>query len=281
MSEKTKNLVETLERGLCDYIQSDKYKDILRIMSKFHSYSFNNTMLILLQCPQASYIAGYKSWQTNFHRQVKKGSKAIHIIAPVKYKAKNEETGEEEERTGFKTTSVFDISDTYQIPDLEPIPIGIEDLEGNVENFKDFISALEKISPVPVSYEIFDDKALKGCYSDTEKKITIQDGMTERQTVKTLIHEAAHAMLHTKEQLQAEKKDRKQRELEAESVAFIVCDHFHISTEDYSFPYIMSWTGERFQELLKSSMNTIQKTSNTIINGIRESLIPSVTKTES
>ena len=273
MSEKTKSLIATLEKGLCDYIQSDRYKDILRIMSKFHSYSFNNSMLILLQCPQASYIAGYKSWQSNFHRQVKKGSKAIHIIAPIKYKAKNEETGEEEDRTGFRTTSVFDISDTYQIPDLEPVQIGIADLEGNVENFKDFISTLEKISPVPVSYELFKDKSLKGYYSDTDKKITVQDGMTERQTVKTLIHEVAHSMLHTKEQLQAEKKDRKQRELEAESVAFIVCDHFHISTEDYSFPYIIGWTGEGVQEQLRKSMDTIQKTADAIIRSMTEMLM--------
>lgn len=274
MSEKTKSLIETLEKGLCDYIQSDRYKDILRVMSKFHNYSFNNSMLILLQCPQASYIAGYKSWQSNFHRQVKKGAKAIHIIAPIKYKAKNEETGEEEERTGFKATSVFDISDTYQIPDLEPVQIGITDLEGNVENFKDFISTLEKISPVPVSYELFKDKSLKGCYSDTEKKITIQDGMTERQTVKTLIHEVAHSMLHTKELLEKDKKDRKQRELEAESIAFIVCDHFHISTEDYSFPYILSWTGEGVQEQLRKSMDTIQKTADTIIRSMTEILMP-------
>lgn len=274
MSEKTKSLIATLEKGLCDYIQSDRYKDILRIMSKFHSYSFNNSMLILLQCPQASYIAGYKSWQSNFHRQVKKGSKAIHIIAPIKYKAKNEETGEEEDRTGFRTTSVFDISDTYQIPDLEPVQIGIADLEGNVESFKDFISTLEKISPVPVSYELFKDKSLKGCYSDTDKKITVQDGMTERQTVKTLIHEVAHSMLHTKELLEKDKKDRKQRELEAESIAFIVCDHFHISTEDYSFPYILSWTGEGVQEQLRKSMDTIQKTADTIIRSMTEILMP-------
>ena len=274
MSEKTKSLIATLEKGLCDYIQSDRYKDILRVMSKFHNYSFNNSMLILLQCPQASYIAGYKSWQSNFHRQVKKGSKAIHIIAPIKYKAKNEETGEEEDRTGFRTTSVFDISDTYQIPDLEPVQIGIADLEGNVENFKDFISTLEKISPVPVSYELFKDNSLKGCYSDTDKKITVQDGMTERQTVKTLIHEVAHSMLHTKELLEKDKKDRKQRELEAESIAFIVCDHFHISTEDYSFPYILSWTGEGVQEQLRKSMDTIQKTANTIIRSMTEILMP-------
>lgn len=274
MSEKTKSLIATLEKGLCDYIQSDRYKDILRVMSKFHNYSFNNSMLILLQCPQASYIAGYKSWQSNFHRQVKKGSKAIHIIAPIKYKAKNEETGEEEDRTGFRTTSVFDISDTYQIPDLEPVQIGIADLEGNVESFKDFISTLEKISPVPVSYELFKDKSLKGCYSDTDKKITVQDGMTERQTVKTLIHEVAHSMLHTKELLEKDKKDRKQRELEAESIAFIVCDHFHISTEDYSFPYILSWTGEGVQEQLRKSMDTIQKTADTIIRSMTEILMP-------
>lgn len=272
MSEKTKNLVEVLEKGLCDYIQSDRYKDILRVMSKFHSYSFNNSMLILLQRPQASYIAGYKSWQSNFHRQVRKGAKAIQIISPVKYKAKNEETGEEEERVGFRTSYVFDISDTYQIPDLEPVRIGIDDLEGNVENFKDFISALEKISPVPVSYELFSNRDLKGCYYDKDRKIVIQDGMTERQTVKTLIHEVAHSMLHTMELLEQDKKDRKQRELEAESVAFIVCDHFHISTEEYSFPYIIGWTGDSFQELLKRSMNTIQKTADTIICGITNQL---------
>lgn len=268
MNKYMEELTQMLQTGLEEYATSEKYRDLLRVMSLFHNYSANNCLLIALQCPHASYVAGYTSWRNNFHRQVKKGEKAIRIISPVKYKKKNEED-EEEERIGFKSASVFDISSTYQIPDMEPVQIGVSDLQGHIENYKDFLHAFQSVSPVPVDFRLFDGDA-RGYYSDTEKIIVIQDGMTERQSVKTLVHEIAHAMLHTKEQLQECKKDRKQKELEAESVAYIVCEHYGFDSEDYSFPYIVGWVGTGFQDILKESMTVIQKTADQIIIGVNK-----------
>ena len=268
MNKYMEELTQMLQTGLEEYATSEKYRDLLRVMSLFHNYSANNCLLIALQCPHASYVAGYTSWRNNFHRQVKKGEKAIRIISPIKYKKKNEED-EEEERIGFKSASVFDISSTYQIPDMEPVQIGVSDLQGHIENYKDFLHAFQSVSPVPVDFRLFDGDA-RGYYSDTEKIIVVQDGMTERQSVKTLIHEIAHAMLHTKEQLQECKKDRKQKELEAESVAYIVCEHYGFDSEDYSFPYIVGWSGTGFQDILKESMSTIQKTADEIITGVNQ-----------
>lgn len=268
MNKYMEELTQMLQTGLEEYATSEKYRDLLRVMSLFHNYSANNCLLIALQCPHASYVAGYTSWRNNFHRQVKKGEKAIRIISPVKYKKKNEED-EEEERIGFKSASVFDISSTYQIPDMEPVQIGVSDLQGHIENYKDFLHAFQSVSPVPVDFRLFDGDA-RGYYSDTEKIIVVQDGMTERQSVKTLIHEIAHAMLHTREQLQECKKDRKQKELEAESVAYIVCEHYGFDSEDYSFPYIVGWVGTGFQDILKESMSAIQKTADEIITGVNQ-----------
>lgn len=268
MNKYMEELTQMLQTGLEEYATSEKYRDLLRVMSLFHNYSANNCLLIALQCPHASYVAGYTSWRNNFHRQVKKDEKAIRIISPIKYKKKNEED-EEEERIGFKSASVFDISSTYQIPDMEPVQIGVSDLQGHIENYKDFLHAFQSVSPVPVDFRLFDGDA-RGYYSDTEKIIVVQDGMTERQSVKTLIHEIAHAMLHTKEQLQECKKNRKQKELEAESVAYIVCEHFGFYSEDYSFPYIVGWGGTGFQDILKESMSTIQKTADEIITGVNQ-----------
>lgn len=268
MNKYMEELTQMLQTGLEEYATSEKYRDLLRVMSLFHNYSANNCLLIALQCPHASYVAGYTSWRNNFHRQVKKGEKAIRIISPVKYKKKNEED-EEEERIGFKSASVFDISSTVQIDSMEPVTIGVEDLQGHVENYKDFLDAFQSVSPVPVDFRLFDGDA-RGYYSDTEKIIVIQDGMTERQSVKTLVHEIAHAMLHTKEKLQEHKKDRKQKELEAESVAYVVCEHFGFYSEDYSFPYIVGWGGTGFQDILKESMTVIQKTADEIITGVNQ-----------
>lgn len=268
MNKYMEELTQMLQTGLEEYATSEKYRDLLRVMSLFHNYSANNCLLIALQCPHASYVAGYTSWRNNFHRQVKKGEKAIRIISPVRYKKKNEED-KEEERIGFKSASVFDISSTYQIPDMEPVQIGVSDLQGHIENYKDFLHAFQSVSPVPVDFRLFDGDA-RGYYSDAEKIIVVQDGMTERQSVKTLVHEIAHAMLHTKEQLQECKKDRKQKELEAESVAYIVCEHYGFDSEDYSFPYIVGWGGTGFQDILKESMTVIQKTADQIITGVNK-----------
>ena len=268
MNKHIENLTQMLQDGLTEYTNSDKYRELLQVMSRFYHYSANNCLLIALQCPHASYVAGYTSWRNNFHRQVKKGSKAIRIFSPYTYKTKDE-NDEEVECLGFKSASVFDISATEQIEHLKPIAIGIEDLQGRIDNYKQFVTAFEQVAPVPVEYRLFDGDA-RGYYSDAEKIIVIQDGMTERQSVKTLIHEIAHAMLHTKEKLQEHKKDRKQKELEAESVAYVVCEHFGFYSEDYSFPYIVGWGGTGFQDILKESMTVIQKTADQIITGVNQ-----------
>lgn len=267
MNEHMNELSKMLKDGLTEYANGEKYRELLSVMSRFYNYSANNCLLIALQCPHASYVAGYTSWRNNFHRQVKKGAKAIRIFSPIKYKKKNEEDEEEEVRIGFKSAAVFDISATEQIENMEPVQIGIRDLEGNIDNYKQFVSAFEHISPVSVNYKLFDGSA-KGYYDDSNKIIVIQDGMPERQTVKTLIHEISHAKMHTQEQLKDIKKGRDQIELEAESVACIVCEHYGFDSKEYSFPYIIGWGGQQFQAILKESMPLIQKTADEMIKSI-------------
>lgn len=271
MYGNTKRLSELLEKGLQEYLTSGKYQELLSVMSKFHNYSFNNCVLIATQCPEASYVAGYVSWRDNFHRQVRKGATGIQIKVPMRYKRKGSAEKEEEEYIKYKSAYVFDISMTDPIPDMEPVPIGIGELQGSVKNYRQFLSAVESLSPVLVEYRHFDGTA-KGYYNDKEQLIVIQDGMTEKQTIKTLIHEIAHSLLHTQAQLEESKKTKMQKELEAESIACVVCMHFGIDTEDYSFPYIVGWTGTDYKDVLQSSMSVILKTSDKIIKGITESL---------
>lgn len=271
MNERMNELSKMLQDGLTEYANSEKYHELLCVMSHFYNYSTNNSILIALKCPHASYVAGYTSWRNNFHRQVKKGAKAIRIFSPIKYKKKNEEDEEEEVRIGFKSAAVFDISSTEQIENMEPVKIGISDLEGNIDNYKQFVSAFEHIAPVAVDYKLFDGST-KGYYDDKNKIIVIQDGMPERQTVKTLIHEISHAKMHTQEQLKKIKKGRDQIELEAESVACIVCEHYGFDSKEYSFPYILSWGGQQFQAILKESMPVVQKTAAEIISKVNNYL---------
>lgn len=263
-------LTSLLEQGLETYACSDKYKDLLKTMSKFYTYSAGNCLLILTQCPDASYVAGYGSWKTYFNRYVKQGAKAIYIKAPCKYKKKTED-GEDEDRLGFKAAHVFDISDTEPIPGTPSVAIGVDNLSGSVNGFSDLIQCLEFVSSVPVSYENVKRKA-NGYYTEKdEARIVIKSGMSEVQTVKTLIHEISHAELHNSARTKTEKKKGKeQKELEAESVAFIVCHHYNIDTSDYSFPYVLGWAGETFKDILQDSMSDIQKTAAKIINGIDE-----------
>lgn len=267
MNKFMQKLSDMLEQGLEVYACSDKYRDLLKTMSKFHSYSAQNCLLIATQNPSASFVAGFDSWKRNFHRYVKKDSHAIMIKSPCKYTQKNAETGEEQERLGFKASYVFDIEDTAQIQGKPPVQIGVENLSGSVQNFSDMILCLTSCADIPISYEKIKGKA-NGCYTEEPSPhIIISDSLSEIQTVKTLIHEIAHSRLHSSKNTGKEekKKTRDQRELEAESVAFIVCSYFNLDTSDYSFPYILSWSAERFREILKDSMSDIQKTASYII----------------
>lgn len=274
MNKFMQKLSDMLEQGLETYATSDKYRDFLRTMSKFHSYSAQNCLLILEQNPQASFVAGFDSWKRNFHRYVKKDSHGIMIKSPCKYKVKDE-SGNEEERLGFKASYVFDIQDTAQIQGKPVVQIGVDNLQGSVQNFSDMILCLTSCADIPIRYEKIKGKA-NGYYTEKDDSpcIIISDSLSEIQTIKTLIHEIAHSRLHSSKHTEKyeKKKTRDQRELEAESVAFIVCSYFGIDTSDYSFPYILSWSAEKFREILKDSMSDIQKVSSYIIEKTTESM---------
>ena len=285
--QKVKEITDKLEAGLKELFESEKYKSYLSTMSKFHNYSFNNTLLIAMQKPEATLVAGYQAWQKNFERHVNKGEKAIRILAPAPYKIKEERdkldpvTGEmmfdengmpQKEETevtipAFRAVSVFDVSQT----DGKPIPeLEVNELLSTVDGYEDFVQALMNISPVPIAFEDIPGDS-KGYFSTAEKRIAVQENMSESQTLKTMVHEVAHSRLHDKEVNQSMDipvKDRNTKEVEAESVAFTVCQHFGIDTSDYSFGYIAGWSSGRNMKELKSSLDTIRKTASELITGI-------------
>ena len=289
--QKVKEITDKLEEGLKELFESEKYKSYLSTMSKFHNYSFNNTLLIAMQKPEATLVAGYKAWQKNFERHVNKGEKAIRILAPAPYKIKEERdkidpvTGEmtfdengmpqkeEVEVTipAFRAVSVFDVSQT----DGKPIPeLETQELLSTVEGYEDFVNALMFVSPVPIGFEDIPGDS-KGYFHTEEKRIAIQENMSESQTLKTMVHEVAHSMLHNKEVNQdilAPAKDRNTKEVEAESVAYTVCQHFGIDTSDYSFGYIAGWSSGKDMKELKSSLDTIRHTASELITGIETQL---------
>ena len=285
--QKVKEITDKLEAGLKELFESEKYKSYLSTMSKFHNYSFNNTLLIAMQKPEATLVAGYQAWQKNFERHVNKGEKAIRILAPAPYKIKEERdkldpvTGEmmfdengmpQKEETevtipAFRAVSVFDVSQTDGKPIQE---LEVNELLSTVEGYEDFVQALMNISPVPIAFEDIPGDS-KGYFSTAEKRIAVQENMSESQTLKTMVHEVAHSMLHDKEVNQSMDipvKDRNTKEVEAESVAFTVCQHFGIDTSDYSFGYIAGWSSGRNMKELKSSLDTIRKTASELITGI-------------
>jgi antirestriction protein ArdC/predicted nucleotidyltransferase len=288
--QRVQELTDKLEQGLQDLFNSDSYCNYLRTMSKFHNYSFNNTLLIAMQKPDATLVAGYKAWQKNFERHVNKGEKAIRILAPAPYKIKEERDKidpvtqellldkdgnpqkEEVEITipAFRAVSVFDVAQT----DGKPIPeLAAKELLSDVEGYQDMIRAVEAISPVPIELEEIAGDS-KGYYDREAKRIAVQENMSESQTLKTMIHEVVHSKLHSKEVEQDEqmKKDRNTKEVEAESIAYTVCQHFGVDTSDYSFGYIAGWSSGRDTKELRASMDTIRRTASELITGIEEQL---------
>ena len=288
--QRVQELTNKLEQGLQDLFNSDSYRNYLSTMSKFHNYSFNNTLLIAMQKPDATLVAGYKAWQKNFERHVNKGEKAIRILAPAPYKIKEERDKidpvtqellldkdgnpqkEEVEITipAFRAVSVFDLSQT----DGKPIPeLTAKELLSDVEGYQDMIRAVEAISPVPIELEEIAGDS-KGYYDREAKRIAVQENMSESQTLKTMIHEVAHSKLHSKEVEQDEqmRKDRNTKEVEAESIAYTVCQHFGVDTSDYSFGYIAGWSSGRDTKELRASMDTIRRTASELITGIEEQL---------
>ena len=288
--QRVQELTDKLEQGLQDLFNSDSYCNYLRTMSKFHNYSFNNTLLIAMQKPDATLVAGYKAWEKNFERHVNKGEKAIRILAPAPYKIKEERDKidpvtqellldkdgnpqkEEVEITipAFRAVSVFDVAQT----DGKPIPeLAAKELLSDVEGYQDMIRAVEAISPVPIELEEIAGDS-KGYYDREAKRIAVQENMSESQTLKTMIHEVVHSKLHSKEVEQDEqmKKDRNTKEVEAESIAYTVCQHFGVDTSDYSFGYIAGWSSGRDTKELRASMDTIRRTASELITGIEEQL---------
>ena len=288
-AERMKEITDRLEAGIQALFESEQYKAYLTAMSKFHNYSFDNTLLIAMQKPDASLVAGFGKWRDDFERHVKRGEKGIKILAPSPYKVKKQMekidpatqkpvigadgkpvTEEREiEIPVFRVVTVFDVSQTEgkEIPD-----IAVAELNGSVEQYQDFFAALEKASPVPIAFENIEGGA-HGYYHLEEKRIAIDEGMSELQTLKTAIHEIAHAKLHAIDKdapatEQADRPDRRTREVQAESVAYAVCQHYGLDTSDYSFGYVAGWSSGRELSELKASLETIRKAANELITDI-------------
>lgn len=280
---KVQQLTEKLEQGIKDVFESENYKDFLKFMSKFHNYSYGNTLLILMQKPEASLVAGYKTWQNKFKRQVKRGERGIAILAPAPYKTVKtvekidpdtkkpilDQDGkpvlEEREVTycKFKVVHVFDISQT----EGEPVPFIEDELTGDVANYDLLFESLRSVSPFPIFFEEIQGMA-KGYCSPKERKIVLRPGMDQAQNIKTAIHEITHADLHAEDALTMAKRDRNTEEVQAESVAFIVCSHYGIDASDYSFNYLANWSSGKELKELKQSLDTIQRQAADLIDRI-------------
>lgn len=283
--DRMKEITDKLEAGIKGIFDSEQYKTHLKTLSKFHNYSFNNCLLIAMQKPDASHMAGFNAWRDDFKRQVRKGEKGIKILAPAPFKTKKtvdavdahgkpiykdgKRVKEEKEITvpAFKITSVFDVSQT----DGEPLPsLGVNELAGSVDRYKDFFAALEKTSPVPIGFEAIKTGA-KGYYHLEEKRIAINESMSELQNLKTAIHEIAHSRLHDIDKnapKDTPRPDRRTREVEAESIAYTVCQHYGLDTSDYSFGYVATWSGDKQLDALKASLDTIRKEADAIITEV-------------
>lgn len=282
------SILKSLETGVENIFTGDKYAQYLQTMSKFHRYSFNNTLLIAMQRPDATLVTGYRNWQS-MGRQVKKGEKGITILAPAPIKRKREQEildqnnkplldGNGKPKTEeveviiprFKPTTVFDISQT----DGEPIEtLAPEELTEAVADYELFMKAITEVSPVPIRFDEIEGEA-KGYYHSVDKEIVIQKGMSDSQTIKTAIHETGHARIHDKDLMaeQGIEKDRLTKEVEAESVAYCVCSAFGVDTSEYSFPYIAGWSSGRDMKELKTSMDTIRKTAGEMIDELSDNL---------
>ncbi len=286
-AEKLKEITDRLEQGITELFDSERYKEYLQVMSKFHNYSFNNTLLIAMQKPDASLIAGFNAWKNNFGRNVMRGEKGIRILAPSPYQIRQEvekkdpQTGKtvigtdgkpvtetkEIQIPAYKVVAVFDVSQTEgrELPS-----ISANELTGDVEQYEDFFAALEKTSPVPMGFEKIEGTA-HGYYHLEEKRIAIDEGMSQLQNLKTAIHEIAHAKLHDIDlnaPEQPDRPDRRTREVQAESIAYTVCQHYGLDTSDYSFGYVAGWSSGRELAELKISLETIRATAAEIINTI-------------
>lgn len=278
-----------LESGVASVTNSEEYRKLMDTIAKFPRYSINNNILIMLQRPNATLCQSFTGWK-EMNRFVKKGEKGIRILAPAPYKIEKEQDkigqdgkpvldqdGEPVKETvqinvnAFKPVSTFDISQT----EGEPLPqIGVTELDGNVEGYSVMLDAIKLVSPVPIEFENIESGA-KGYFHLAENRIAIQEGMSEVQTVKTAIHEMAHQKLHSVEaqQLKEGKQSRASKEVEAESVAYVVCKHFGIDTSDYSFSYVAGWSEGKETPELKESLQTIRRAASEMITSLEDKFL--------
>ncbi len=293
--ERLKEITDSIEAGIKELFESDRYKSYLQTMSRFHKYSLNNTLLISMQKPNATHVAGFNKWRDGFSRFVKKGEKGIKIIAPIPYKIKEErekldpqtkaplldasgkvQTEEVEIQIPmFRVVSVFDVSQT----EGEPLPTLSSNLNGSVKQFDAFMESIKRTAPVLIEIMPLPEST-DGYYHTEEKRIAIREGMSEVQTVSAAIHEVAHSLLHNKEtekELQAQQdenakplkpKSRNTEEVEAESISFAVCSYYGIQTAENSLGYIATWSKGKELAELRASLETINKTSSKLISSI-------------
>lgn len=290
-TERLKELTDKLEVGVAAVFESERYAAYLKTMAKFHQYSFGNVMLILMQCPHASHVAGFHTWKKSFGRSVKRGEHGIQILAPYSYEklvekdkldpatalpimdANGNPTKEFSfvRRQSFKVAYVYDISQTEgkELPSY-----GVNELSGDVDHYESFLNTITELSPVPIHFREATPYG-KGCYHLLDQCIYINEGMSQSQTIKTAIHETSHAKLHAlpvvDEKLAGtQEKDKRTIEVEAESIAYVVCQHFGIDTSEYSFPYVTSWSRSKDMTELKTSLDCISKTAAEFIDGIEQ-----------
>lgn len=300
--KELEELTEKLEKGVNEFLESDKYKEILNNFSKFYDYSYRNSMLIMLQKPEAEAVASYTSWKNNFNRQVNAGEHGIKIIQPVT-KTIKEELSDKEERfsaekdskeqakqdterynvtpegkkiVGYKVAYTFDVSQTSQIEGKPVVDLEMaHELKEKVHNFEDLKEAITAAAPVPISFEEVTGGA-KGYYDTLHEQIVINDDMSESQTLKTMIHETAHSMLHSKEAQEERKENglqpvgRDSMEVQAESIAYVVSEHYGLDTSEYSFPYVASWAGD--PEKVTKNLTEIKNGSAQIIEKMDQKL---------
>ena len=282
--KEMEDIAAKLEAGVKEVFQGENFKKYLDFCARLPRYSVNNQLLIMMQKPNATICQSYTGWK-EAGRHVKKGEKGIRILAPAPYKMEREQDkldaggkpvldrdGEPVKETveikinAFKPVSTFDVSQT----EGDPLPrLGVTELIGGVEGYETLMEAIRQSIPVPISFENIDGEA-KGYYHLEENRIVVQEGMSEVQTIKTVLHEASHQALHSKEAMEksGDKKSRNQKEIEAESVAYVVCQHYGIETSDYSFAYVAGWAGDREAGELKAALDTIRGTASFLIGRI-------------
>ncbi len=269
---KAAEIMDELEAGIAAVFESDAYKQYLEFVGKFRHYSWANCMLIMIQAPSTSYVASYTDWKTKFNRYVKKGSKSIRILAPHTIN-ETDDDGTDRTKIGFHAASVFPIEATAPIEDDKEavVPDLCQPLDFDVDRFEDLRDVLVDISPVPLSFEVIQGNAF-GYFSPSEKKIVVKAGLSEAQTIKTMLHEIAHSWLHCKGG-ECEKADRYQMETQAESIAYSVSSWLGIDTGEYSFPYLASWSKDKALPELQASLAVIQKTAVKMMDLIEERLM--------